>query len=62
MVKRKKRLQKGIDSLRKQIRLHEDKLKNADEEGMKELVDYYNREIEAKKKTLKEKEDILDKQ
>ncbi|MEK6892843.1 MAG: hypothetical protein AABX07_01440 [Nanoarchaeota archaeon] len=62
MVKRKKRLQKGIDSLREQIKLHEDKLKSAEEEGMKELVDYYNRELEAKKRTLKEKEDILDKQ
>ena len=62
MAKRKKRLQKGIDSLREQIRLHEDKLKHAKEEGMEELVDYYNREIEAKRKTLKEKEDILEKQ
>ncbi len=62
MAKRKKRLKKGIDSLREQIRLHESKRKDAQEAGMEELVDYYNREIEAKRKTLKDKEDILDKQ
>lgn len=62
MVKRKKKLQKGIDSLREQIRLHEDKRKFAEEEGMEELVDYYSREIEAKKRTLREKENILSKQ
>ena len=32
MANRKKRLQKGIDSLYKQIKLHEEKLKKADEE------------------------------
>ncbi len=62
MTNRKKRLKKGIESLQEQIRLHEEKKLKAIEAGMEELVDYYNREIEAKKKTLKEKEDMLEKQ
>lgn len=62
MTNRKKRLNKGIESLKEQIRIHESKRQNAIDDGMSELVDYYNREIEAKKRTLKEKEDILKKQ
>ena len=62
MTNRKKRLRKGIGSLQEQIKLHEEKRLNAAREGMEELVGYYNREIEAKKKTLKEKEEMLEKQ
>ena len=62
MTNRKKRLKKGIDSLREQIEIHNQKRNKAIEDGMEELVDYYNREIQAKEKTLREKQEILDKQ
>ena len=41
MTNRKKRLKKGIGSLRKQIELHEQKLKLAEKEGRLELAGYY---------------------
>ncbi len=61
MVNRKKRLQKGIASLEKQIKLHEDKLKRAEKEDNIELAAYYKKEITAKKKDKEEKQRILDK-
>ena len=61
MVNRKKRLQKGIDSLEKQIKLHEEKLKKAKEDDNIELAGYYQKEIEAKKKDKQEKQKMLDK-
>ena len=45
-MKRKKRLQKGIESIKKQIEIHKDKLKEAEEKGDKELSTYYEGEIE----------------
>ncbi|MEK6943604.1 MAG: hypothetical protein AABX00_06070 [Nanoarchaeota archaeon] len=61
MVNRKKRLQKGIESLEKQIKLHEEKLNEAEEKDNIELAGYYKKEIEAKKKDKEEKQRILDK-
>ena len=61
MVNRKKRLQKGIESLEKQIKLHEEKLKKALEEDNIDLAEYYKKEINAKKKDKEEKERILKK-
>ncbi len=61
MVNRKKRLKKGIESLEKQIRLHEEKLKKAEEEDNIELAGYYKKEINAKKKDKEEKERLLKK-
>lgn len=61
-MKRRKRLQKGIESLQKQIELHEEKMKTAGEEGNIELEGYYQKEIEAKKKDKERKEELLDKQ
>ena len=61
MVNRKKRLQKGIDSLERQIRLHEEKLEKAEEDDNIELANYYKKEIEAKKKDKEEKQRMLDK-
>lgn len=61
MANRKKRLQKGIESIEKQIRLHEDKLKRAEKEDNIELAEYYKKEISAKKKDKEEKQRILDK-
>jgi hypothetical protein len=56
MAKRKKRLQKGIDSLEKQIEFHEEKKKLARELGQEELFRYYTKEIEALKKVREDKE------
>jgi len=61
MVNRKKRLQKGIKSLEKQIQLHEKKLEKAEEDDNIELASYYKKEIEAKKKDKEEKQRMLDK-
>jgi len=61
MVNRKKRLQKGIESLEKQIKLHEEKLKKAEQEDNIELANYYKKEIDAKKRDKEEKQRILDK-
>ena len=61
MTNRKKRLQKGIESLDEQLRLHEEKLKRAEEEDNVELASYYKKEIAAKKRDKEEKQRILDK-
>ena len=61
-MKWKKRLKKGIDSLKEQIEIHEKKKKKAEEADMKELVGYYEKEILSKEKALKEKKALLDKQ
>ena len=61
MVNRKKRLQKGIESLEKQIQLHEEKLKRAEEEDNIGLTEYYKKEIAAKRKDKGEKQRMLNK-
>jgi|TARA_B100001971_G_scaffold17488_2_gene13592 peptide subunit release factor 1 (eRF1) len=62
MVKRKKRLKKGIESLKKQIEFHEDKLEEAERKKDENLVRYYEKEIKAKGGDLDRKEDQLRKQ
>ncbi len=42
----KKRSKKGIESLEKQIKLHEEKLKQAKEKENIGLANYYEKEIE----------------
>ena len=59
MINRKKRLAKGIESLKKQIKIHEEKRITAEEEGLEELKGYYEKEIESKKKDLEKKKKIL---
>ncbi len=44
-MKRKKRLEKGIESLEEQKEIHEEKKRKAHEEGKVELEGYYEREI-----------------
>ena len=61
MANRKKRLQKGIDSLKKQIKLHEKKSDKAEDDDNIELANYYKKEIEAKKRDKEEKQRLLDK-
>jgi phage shock protein A len=62
MTNRKKRLEKGINSLQEQIDIHQEKKKTAEELGNTELADYYTKEIKAKEETKRRKEEILDKQ
>lgn len=62
MTNRKKRLKKGIGSLKEQIKIHEEKKKHAEEEDMPELVNYYEKEIKAKEEAMRKKKEILDKQ
>jgi len=59
MPNRENRLKKGIESLKKQLILHEEKLKLAEKEGKVELAGYYEKEILAKKKDLEKKEKLL---
>jgi len=62
MTNRKKRLKRGIESLGKQIELHKEKLMQAQAQGMPDLENYYEKEIESLKRRKKNKEDILEKQ
>ena len=62
MTNRKKRLKKGIESLEEQVRIHEDKRQKAREEGKIELEEYYEKEIEAKKKDIEKKIRLFNKQ
>ena len=59
MANRKKRLQKGIESLGKQVKLHEGKLNKAEEDDNIELANYYRKEISVKKHDIEEKERML---
>ncbi len=61
MTNRKKRLQRGIASLEKQLAIHEEKLRKAEEKDSPELAGYYKNELEAKKKDLEEKKRPLEK-
>lgn len=60
-MKRKKRLQKGIKSIKEQIKLHEEKKRVAEKEGKIELAGYYNKEIERLEETKQKKEKQLEK-
>lgn len=60
MAKRKKRLEKGIDSIEGQIKIHEEKRAKAIEDGNLDLEDYYKREIDGLKKTKERKEKQLE--
>ena len=61
MVNRKKRLKKGVDSIEKQIKLHELKKEEARKDGKIELEDYYERDIARLEKQKKWKEELLGK-
>ena len=57
-MKREKRLEKAIDSLEEQKRLHEGKKKVAEELGQEDLVRYYDKEIKAVKVYVDHHRDI----
>ena len=61
MVNRKKRLQKGVESLNERIEEHEEKLETAEKEGNLELADYYKKEISTFEKDKEKKKRILEK-
>ena len=61
-MKRKKRLEKGVESLKEQIRIHEEKRKDAIAQGKLELADYYEKEIETKIAEKQKKEEFLEKE
>lgn len=61
MAKRKKRLEKGIESLEEQKRIHKEKRKQAEELGDEELVRYYDKEIDKFEKEKAKKEERIGK-
>ena len=60
-MNRKKRILKGIKSIEKQIKLHEEKLKKTRITGNWGLEGYYEKEIKAKKKDIEKKKKSLEK-
>ena len=61
-MNRKKRLEKGIESIEEQIKIHELKLKEAEEAGEEELADYYHKDIARLEKQKEQKERKFEKQ
>ena len=59
-MKRKKGAKKSIESLKKRIKEHEDKLEEARREDRVELVDYYEKELISLKKFMDKKKGILE--
>lgn len=59
MTKRRKRLKKGIESLKKQKKIHLEKKKLAKELGQEELVRYYEKEIQSIEKIAYDKKGKL---
>jgi len=59
MAKRKKRLEKGIESLEEQKRIHKEKRKRAEEAGDEELVGYYDKEIGKFEREIEKKEEKI---
>lgn len=58
-MKRKKRLKKGIESIKNQVDVHEEKLKEAKEKGDEELTRYYEKEIGNLEKEEEKKKEQL---
>ncbi len=61
MAKRRKRPEKSIISIEKQIELHGGKKEITFEEGKRELVDYYEKEIASMEKDRQRRRKILKK-
>jgi len=59
MPKRKKRLRKGIESIKEQIELHKQKLKAAEKSGNIGLTDYYEKEIGSLESAIRKKQSAL---
>ncbi len=61
MAKRKNRLKRGIASIQKQIELHEEKRRLAQELGQEELYEYFTKEIESLKERQQNRKEKADK-
>ena len=61
MVKRRKRLDKGIASIEHTITIHEQRRERAHNEGNILLADYLDKEVEALKKRKENREQMRDK-
>ena len=59
-MNRRKRLERGIESIEKQIKVHEEKLREAEEAGQEELVTYYLKDISRLEKQKEQKENKLE--
>ena len=62
MASRKKRLEKGIESLKEQIAVHKEKLKQAVKEENEDLAGYYEKDIARLEGEEKKKEHQLNKE
>ena len=60
-MKRKKRLKKGIESLKEQVMIHKEKLKKAIEDVDEDLAAYYEKDISRLVSEEKKKRDQLEK-
>ena len=60
-MKRKKRLEKGIESLQRQVEIHKKKLREALEEGNAELAKYYEKDLSRLESEEKKKREKLEK-
>jgi len=61
MPNRKKRLEKGIESIKEEIENHKQKRASAISKGDEYLSKYYDKEIKGMEKQLKRKKDIVGK-
>lgn len=61
MVNRKKRLERGIESLKRRLDEHKIKLEKAKKDGKIELIDYYEKELENLEIYRRKKKKILEK-
>lgn len=59
MAKRRKRLERGIESLEAQKKIHREKKKIAEEAGDEELVRYYDKEIDKFENEMRKKKEKL---
>ena len=59
-MNRRKRLERGIESIEKQIKVHEEKLREAEAAGQEELVTYYLKDISRLEKQKEQKENKLE--
>ena len=61
MVNRKKRLERGIESLKRRLDEHKIKLERAKKDNKIELIDYYEKELENFEIYREKKKKILEK-
>ncbi len=61
MPNRKKRLEKGIESIKEEIEKHKQKRALAMSKGDEEIAEYYNKEIRGMEDQIKRKQKIVDK-